>query len=127
MFPAIEVVDSRYAEPFRLPDSVADNAGAARVVLGAAGRRPAELPELPLLGCVFCSPGGFDTAAGGAAMGDPAAAVAWLAGALAARGERIEAGSIVLTGGLTASVAAAPGDRVTAEFDGLGSVEVRGV
>ena len=34
VYPAIEVVDSRYAEPFRLADSVADNAGAARVVLG---------------------------------------------------------------------------------------------
>ena len=125
VFPAIEVFDSRYAEPFRLPDSVADNAGAARFVLGAAGRRPAELPALPLLGCLFSSPGGFDTAAGGAAMGDPAAAVAWLAGALAARGERIEAGSIVLTGGLTGSVPLRRGDRVTAEFDVLGSVEVR--
>ncbi len=32
-------------------------------------------------------------------MGHPAAAVAWLAGALAARGEALEPGSIVLTGG----------------------------
>ena len=78
------MVDSRYAEPFRLPDSVADNAGAARVVLGTTPRRLEEVPELPVLGCLFSFPGGFDTAAGGAAMGDPAAAVAWLAGALAA-------------------------------------------
>ena len=31
---AVEVVDSRYADRFRLPDSVADNAAAARIVLG---------------------------------------------------------------------------------------------
>src|SRR4029077_1196317 len=37
--PPTEVMDSRYTQPFRLPDSVADNAGAARVVLGAQGRR----------------------------------------------------------------------------------------
>jgi 2-oxo-3-hexenedioate decarboxylase len=127
VFPAIEVVDSRYSEPFRWPDSVADNAGAARVALGAPGRHPTELPELPVLGCVFSFPGGFDTAAGGAAMGDPAAAVAWLAGALSDRDERIEPGSIVLSGGLTGSAALTPGARVTAEFDGLGAVEVRGV
>ena len=44
--PAIEVADSRYAEPFRLVDSVADNAGAARVVLGAP-RRPAAVSKPP--------------------------------------------------------------------------------
>ena len=57
-------------------------------------------------------------------MGDPAAAVAWLATALAARGEHLPAGSVVLSGGLTASVALYPGASVVAEFDGLGSVEV---
>jgi 2-oxo-3-hexenedioate decarboxylase len=122
--PAIEVVDSRYAAPFRLPDSVADNAGAARVVLGARARRPAELVDLSVLGCVFRCRGGIDTAAGGAVMGHPAAAVVWLAEALAARGECIEPGSVVLSGGLTASVPLAPRGVVTAEFDGLGSIGV---
>jgi 2-oxo-3-hexenedioate decarboxylase len=126
VYPAIEVFDSRYAQPFRLADSVADNAGAARFVLGTPGRRLAELPELPVLGCLFEFPGGFETATGGAAMGDPAAAVAWLAGALAARDEQLAPGSVVLTGGLTASAALTRGGRVVAEFDGLGSVEVLG-
>lgn len=124
--PAIEVFDSRYAQPFRLVDSIADNAGAARVVLGDRPRRPAELADLHVLGCVFAFAGGFDTAAGGAAMGHPAAAVAWLAGALAARDERIEPGTIVLTGGLTAAVPLREGDRFVAEFDGLDRVEVHG-
>lgn len=124
--PAIEVFDSRYAQPFRLVDSIADNAGAARVVLGDRPRRPAELVDLHVLGCVFAFAGGFDTAAGGAAMGHPAAAVAWLAGALAARDERIEPGTIVLTGGLTAAVPLREGDRFVAEFDGLDRVEVHG-
>ena len=114
VYPAIEVADSRYSEPFRLFDSVADNAGAARVVLGDQPRKPGDLVDLHVLGCVFSHPDGFETAAGGAAMGHPAAALAWLAGALAARDVRIEPGTVVLTGGLTA------------EFDGLGTVEVRG-
>ena len=68
-------MDSRYADRFRLPDSVADNAGAARVVLGARPRSPRELGDLRLLGCVFrCRGRVVDTAAGGAVMGDPAAA-----------------------------------------------------
>ena len=126
VYPAIEVADSRYSEPFRLVDSVADNAGAARVVLGDQPRKPGDLVDLHVLGCVFEFPGGFDTAAGGAAMGHPAAALAWLAGALAARDDRIEPGTVVLTGGLTAAVPLRVGERLTAEFDGLGLVEVRG-
>jgi 2-keto-4-pentenoate hydratase len=125
-YPAIEVADSRYAEPFRLVDSVADNAGAARLVLGDRPRTVAELVDLHVLGCVFTHPGGVDTAAGGAAMGHPAAAVAWLAAALATSDDRIEPGSVVLTGGLTAAAPLRAGDRLTAEFDGLGTVEVRG-
>ena len=57
-------------------------------------------------------------------MGHPAAALVWLAEALAARGECIEAGAIVLSGGLTASVPLQPRGVVTAEFDGLGSIGV---
>jgi 2-oxo-3-hexenedioate decarboxylase len=122
---AVEVMDSRYSDSFRLPDSVADNAGAARVVLGSPPRSPSELMDLRLIGCVFRSRGEVvDTAAGGAAMGDPAAAVAWLVNALAARSEHLPAGSVVLTGGLTASVPLRPGTTVSAEFDGLGSVDV---
>jgi 2-keto-4-pentenoate hydratase len=121
---AVEVVDSRYADPFRLPDSVADNAGAARVLLGTRARRPADLVDLAVLGCVFRYRGGIETAAGGAVMGHPAAALVWLAEALATRGECIEPGSIVLSGGLTASVLLTATGVVSAEFDGLGSIEV---
>jgi 2-keto-4-pentenoate hydratase len=124
VFPAIEVVDSRYSEPFRLPDSVADNAGAARIVVGARGRSPDALVDLSVLGCVFRSRGAIDTAAGGAVMGHPAAALVWLAEALATRGESVEPGWIVLSGGLTASVGLEARAVVTAEFDGLGSIAV---
>jgi len=125
VLPAIEVMDSRYSERFRLADSVADNAGAARVVLGPQGRRPDELVDLRLLGCLFRHRGGLETASGGAVMGHPAAAVAWLANALASRGERLEAGSIVLSGGLTASAVLRKDSVVSAEFDGLGTVQLR--
>lgn len=125
VYPALEVVDSRYCEPFGLPDSIADNAGAARVVLGASGRRPSDLVDLHVLGCLFRWPGGCATAAGGAVMGHPAASVAWLANTLTGQGEHLEAGTIVLSGALTASVPLHQGSVATAEFDGLGTVEVR--
>jgi len=124
VLPALDVVDSRYAESFRLPDSVADNAGAARVVLGSEPRSPRDLVELQVLGCVFQQGRTLHTAAGGAVMGHPAAALAWLANTLVARGEHLEEGMIVLSGGLTPSVPLAPGVVATAEFDGPGAVGV---
>jgi 2-oxo-3-hexenedioate decarboxylase len=124
VYPALEVVDSRYAESFRLPDSVADNAGAARVVLGSQPRSPRDLVDLHVLGCVFHQGRTVYTAAGGAVMGHPAAALAWLANTLTAQGEHLEEGTIVLSGGLTASVLLAPGVVATAEFDGLDPVGI---
>jgi len=119
VLPAIEIVDSRYIGPIRLPDSIADNAGAARIAIGSQGRHPRELVDLSVLGCVFRHPGGIDTAACGAVMGHPAIAISWLVRALARRGERLHEGEIILSGGLTASVPLRPGDAVTVEFDGL--------
>jgi 2-oxo-3-hexenedioate decarboxylase len=124
VMPALEIVDSRYIAPIRLVDSVADNAGAARVVLGAESRPPRELTDLRLLGCVFRHSRGIDTATGGAAMGHPAAAISWLARQLVARGQRIEPGQVILTGGLTSSIPLRKDMTVRAEFDGLGSVQV---
>ena len=124
---AIEVMDSRYASRFRYADSVADNAGAARVVLGSTFRRPTDLEDLKLIGCVFRSRGEVTgTAAAGAAMGHPAAAVAWLVNTLGRRGESLRPGTVVLTGGLTASVPLERGSVVSAEFDDLGSVHAFG-
>jgi 2-oxo-3-hexenedioate decarboxylase len=57
-------------------------------------------------------------------MGHPAASVAWLANQLAARGQTLKAGSLVLSGGLTDSVPLRADHSVTAEFDRLGAVEV---
>jgi len=119
VLPAIEIADSRFAGPIRLPDSIADNAGAARIAIGSRGRNPSDLVDLSVLGCVFRHPGGLDTAACGAVMGHPAIAICWLVHALARRGEHLEQGEIILSGGLTASVRLRPGDTVIVEFDGL--------
>ena len=64
------------------------------------------------------------TASGAAALGHPAAAVAWLVRSLAAENEGLRAGDIVLSGGLTAAVPVRAGDVVTATADRLGTVEL---
>jgi 2-oxo-3-hexenedioate decarboxylase len=126
VFGALEVLDSRYEDfRFTLPDVVADNASSARFVLGSVALPPAQAGDLRLTGVVLRRDGEVvATAAGGAVMGHPAASVAWLVNQLAERRESLPAGSLVLSGGLTAPVPLGPGSCVSAEFDGLGSAEV---
>lgn len=126
VFGAIDVLDSRYRDyRFTLADVVADNCSSGRFLLGSQARRPEELEDLRLVGCVVRSDGDVVfTAAGAAVMGHPAASVAWLANRLAERGEALPAGSLIFSGGLTAPIPVRAGHSVTAEFDGLGTIEV---
>src|SRR5690349_6943604 len=80
---AIEVVDSRIVDwRRRIADTVADNGGAARVVLGAHAT-PVRGLDLRLLGVLFSRNAvPVDSGAGAAALGHPAAALAWLANTL---------------------------------------------
>ncbi|WP_067678989.1 2-keto-4-pentenoate hydratase [Nocardia miyunensis] len=121
----LEIIDSRYIDfKFTLPDVVADNASSARFVVGGKALSPKDL-DLALEACVLTVNGSVvDSATGAAVQGHPAEALALAANALAARGEAIEAGQLVLTGGLTDAVFVHAGDQIGAEFTNLGSVFV---
>ncbi|HEU4349398.1 MAG TPA: fumarylacetoacetate hydrolase family protein [Actinoplanes sp.] len=128
VFAAVDVLDSRYENfRFRLPDVIADNASAGGFLLGPRAVPPAEIDDLRLLGCVLRVNGEVAaTAAGAATMGHPAASVAWLANRLAAREQTLRAGMLVFSGGLTEPVPLELGTAVTAEVEGLGTIEVYG-
>ncbi len=128
VFAAVDVLDSRFEDfRFTLPDVVADNASAGAFYLGPVARRPGDLEDLRLLGCVVRVDGDVAmTAAGAAVMGHPAASVAWLADQLADSGEFLQAGQLVFSGGLTAPVPVTATGSVTFEIDGLGTIEVYG-
>lgn len=124
--PAIEIIDSRIADwKITLADTIADLASSARVALGGPVVQIDGL-DTRLIGCVLEQNGTVvATGAGAAALGDPAAAVAWAANTLGALGVTMEAGAIVMTGALHASVPAQAGDTFTASFDRLGSLSIR--
>ena len=128
IFGAVDVLDSRYEGfKFTLTDVVADNASAGGFYLGPVTRKPSEIEDLRLIGCVVRVGGEvIMTAASAAVMGHPAASVAWLANQLAAQGEGLKAGQLIFSGGVTAPVPVAAGGSVTFEFAGLGSIEVAG-
>jgi 2-keto-4-pentenoate hydratase len=125
VFPAIDVLDSRFAGySFTLPDVAADNASGAGFLVGGQGLDPAGI-DLRLTGVVLTKNGELlATATGAEVLGHPAASVAWLVRALAARGRGLTAGQIVLSGALTAATAVQPGDVIAAHFDRLGSIEL---
>ena len=57
-------------------------------------------------------------------LGHPHHALAWLANHLAADGNGLRAGQIVLTGSLVKTIWLNAGDRVMMDLSGLGSVAV---
>ena len=123
---AIEIVDSRIEDwKIKVPDTIADLASSAAVVLSSR-LVPLDDLDVRLIGMVLTRNGELmGTAAGAAALGNPVQAVAWLANTLAVHGVTLEAGRFVMTGALSAAFPAQPGDVVRAEFDRLGPVTVR--
>ena len=127
VYAGFEVIDSRYVDySFALPDVVADNASSAYFVVGGKGVSPEQL-DLALEAVVLTVNGAtVATATGAAVQGHPAEALALAANSLAERGMFIDAGEIVLTGGLTDAVPVSEGDQISAEFTNLGSLYVTG-
>src|SRR5256884_1675988 len=107
----IEVLDSRYTDyKFTMPDVVADNTSAGRYVVGSAV--PAAGLDLRVLGVVLEHNGEVvATASGAAALGHPAAPVAWLVRDLALGNAGLRARDLVLSGGLTAALPVQAGGR----------------
>jgi 2-oxo-3-hexenedioate decarboxylase len=126
VLPAIEIIDSRYADfKFDIRSVVADNTSAAGYVVGARSRDLAEL-DLVTEGVVLSRNGRIvELGAGAAVLGNPLEALAMLANQRAALGYDIPAGSLVLTGGITAAVAVSPDDDVFVQYQSLGTVRMR--
>jgi len=128
--PAIEIVDCRIRGwEFTPPEAIADNALAAALLVGEE-RSPSGLdrghgPDLTREQVAVEIDGQQVAAGTGAAVfGHPVRALTWLADALAERGETLAAGDLVSTGSITRPIPIEPGQRVTARFDSLGSVDV---
>ncbi|GAA4394397.1 fumarylacetoacetate hydrolase family protein [Ornithinibacter aureus] len=122
-----EVIDSRYSNfRFTAGDVAADNASSGAFVTGPIGLPPSEV-DLALEAVLVEVDGVVvDSATGAAVQGHPGEALALAANDLARRGHAIEAGWIVLTGGMTDAVFAPPGSSTALHFTNLGSVFLNG-
>lgn len=126
VLPAVEIIDSRYANfKFDLPSVLADNSSSALFVTGGRARRPLDI-DLRTLGVVLEKNGeivGMGAAA--AVLNHPAAAVAKVVKILHSLGESLPAGSFVMSGAITEAIPVVAGDHVAARFQDLGSVSMR--
>jgi 2-keto-4-pentenoate hydratase len=128
LHPAIEVPDSRYEDFVTVgaPQLIADNACAHDFVLGPAA--PADWRALDLsahraLGTVV---GKLEREGTGAnVLGDPRAALTWIANELSGIGVPLKAGQVVTTGTCVIPLPVAAGDEVIADFGRLGRATLR--
>jgi 2-keto-4-pentenoate hydratase len=127
LHPAIEIPDSRYVD-FTVVGAaqlIADNACAHDFVLGQPSPdtwRSIDLAAHRVVGSVA---GRLEREGIGAnVLGDPREALAWLVNELSMLGLTLRAGQVVTTGTCLVPLPIAPGDRVTCDFGGLGSVGV---
>jgi 2-keto-4-pentenoate hydratase len=126
LHPAIEIPDSRFADFVSAGEAqlVADNACAHLFVLGApttADWRARDLieerPEITLRGQRYVGHGKN-------VLGDPRAALAWLANELSGLGITLRAGQVVTTGTCHPPLPIQAGDHLAADFGVLGKVSV---
>lgn len=113
VYPALEIVDSRYEKfQFSLADVIADNTSAAHFMVGTVNLI-GQVAEVPLLGISVRKNGDIiETGAPAAVLGDPFLPLVSLANALGEEGKEIVPGMVVLTGGITNSVPFQKGDVI---------------
>ncbi|MDP3139049.1 MAG: fumarylacetoacetate hydrolase family protein [Burkholderiaceae bacterium] len=122
---ALELVDDRHAsyDPLDAAWLVADNAWNGGIVLGPWRPAPPDLGgragRLTVDGVVV------DQGHVGTDGAHPFASVAWLAAALAVRGQQLRRGDIVMTGSILGTRFPARTEHWRFEVDGLGEVEAK--
>lgn len=127
--PSLEILDTRVVradpatgQPRNIIDTVSDNAANAGIVLGTHRARPRDV-DMRRIGAIVMRNGEVEeTGLGAGVLNDPAAGIAWLARRLAANGQTIEAGQVVLSGSFIRPLEAPHGATIEADFGAFGSV-----
>jgi 2-keto-4-pentenoate hydratase len=123
---AIEVVDSRY-EDMRAVDplsQLADLGNNGALVVGGPRREGVRVDQTWQAVELFVGGASVFQAVGGNTAGDVFRLLAWLANHAAARSGGLRAGQVVTTGSCSGVRFLASGDRVRANFPGVGECEV---
>jgi 2-oxo-hept-3-ene-1,7-dioate hydratase len=129
--PALEILDTRIlrSDPATgcvriITDTVSDNAANAGIVLGAQ-RHAIDSHDLRWVGAIVKRNGVVEeTGLGAGVLDDPVTGILWLVHRLAAYGQGLKAGDIVLSGSFVRAIEAQPGSRFEADFGAFGQVSI---
>jgi 2-oxo-hept-3-ene-1,7-dioate hydratase len=127
--PALEILETRMHRidpvtkaPRKVMDTISDNAANAALVVGGRPIRPLDF-DLRWIGALLFRNGQIEeTGIAAGVLNHPANGVAWLADRLAAQGEHLGAGEVVLAGSFTRPVDILKGDTFHADYGQFGSV-----
>jgi 2-keto-4-pentenoate hydratase len=121
---AMEIVDDRYRDyrTLDVPTLIADDFFNAGCVLGPPVTRWRDLDLPALTGVTRLNGREVGRGEGGAVMGHPFEALAWLANLRASLGLGLRAGEFVLLGSVVETRWVGPGDEVTVAIERLGEV-----
>lgn len=123
---AIEIVDSRVREwDICITDTVADNASSGAFVLGETQVPLSDFEPKDVTMTLTQDGREVSSGTGAACLGDPLAALAWLARTAAGYGSPLRAGDIVLSGALGPLAPIEPGQTLRATISSLGTVTAR--
>ena len=124
VMPAFELADLSFTSMPPPADMIANGALGAAVLLGEPIALADDL-DLSQETIIFEQNGQIvSTTQGKDIMGNPLNALAWLANQLADRGEHLQPGDIVMTGGVSKLIRPNVGDALSANFSRLGKVHM---
>ena len=122
--PAIEIIDSRVKNwAIDLPDTLSDNGSTGAVIFGGTPRKLTDLTLNNTRG--FLKFNGEEVMSGNTknVLGNPLAAVAWLANRLSEYGVEFKAGQVIMPGSCLQAVPMEKAGHWSCTFEGWGTIE----
>ncbi|GAA3702249.1 2-oxo-hepta-3-ene-1,7-dioic acid hydratase [Zhihengliuella alba] len=124
--PALEILDSRIQMEGRtIVDTISDNAAMGAMVVGGNPVRPQDVDLRWVAAILYKNQTVEETGVGAGVLNHPAAGVYWLANKIAAHGDGLKAGEIILAGSFTRPMWVYQGDTVLADYGPMGTVTCR--
>ena len=124
--PALEILDSRIEMEGRtIVDTISDNAAMGAMVVGGNPVRPRDVDLRWISAILYRNQIVEETGVAAGVLNHPAAGVYWLANKIAAHGDGLKAGEIILAGSFTRPLWVYEGDTIFADYGKLGTITCR--
>lgn len=121
--PALEILDSRIEMEGRtIVDTISDNAAMGAMVLGGTPVAPETMDLRWVAAILYKNQVVEETGVAAGVLNHPASGVSWLANKIAAHGDVLKAGELILAGSFTRPLWVGAGDTIFADYGKLGTI-----